>query len=231
MKNIIPEIPKITHTSYLLEYRLSTAIANGNLFLAQQLLESINESPKAILAEDPLRSLKNSLICSVCLFARAAIQGGVTDEPAFTLSDQIIQKIEHYEDIALLSLYEGEILENFIQLVSEHQERHYSLITINIMRYLNENITQRLSLSLLSRIFFFNPEYLSSVFKKEVGISITKYINQQKARESVFYLSHSLMSVNEIAEFYHFCNASYYIKVFRQYFHQTPLEYRSALSK
>lgn len=219
------------HTSYLLEYRLNTAIVNGNSFEAQQLLKTINATPKAVLANSPLRSLKNSLICSACLFARASIQGGVPGETAFMMSDQIIQKIEEYTVISELSAFESVILDNFVQLVSEQLERQYSVITIKVLRYLNENITQRLTLTILSRAFFFNPEYLSSVFKKEVGMSINQYINQQKVKESVYYLAHSTMSVNEIADFYHYCNASYYINVFRQHFHQTPLEYRQTLGR
>ena len=48
-------------------------------------LTEINSLKRTRLSKDALRSVKNSLICSVTLFTRAAIDGGVMPEAAFTL--------------------------------------------------------------------------------------------------------------------------------------------------
>ena len=76
------------HTPFSLEQRLAQHVAEGNEEAALETLGRINgQGAKAVLARDPLRSAKNSLICSCTILTRAAIQAGVSDEEAFALSD------------------------------------------------------------------------------------------------------------------------------------------------
>ena len=68
----------------------------------------------AKLASTPLRSLKNSLICSCTLFTRAIIRGGVDPDTAYNLSDVIIQQIEKFEDYNKLQDFEVKMVHTFI---------------------------------------------------------------------------------------------------------------------
>src|SRR5690554_3004559 len=82
------------HPPYFLEREMIGMIKKGDNKNAQRLLIETNKQKRAQLSEDPIRSLKNSIICSCTLYARAAIEAGSIPEEAFTLSDTFINTIE-----------------------------------------------------------------------------------------------------------------------------------------
>lgn len=78
------------HPPYFLEQELLSKIKSANLNDTMTVLSEINSLKRTRLSKDVLRSVKNSLIYSVTIFTRAAIEGSVAPEAAFTLSDSII---------------------------------------------------------------------------------------------------------------------------------------------
>ena len=78
---------RFVHPPYVLESRLRDFIVAGDFESAKSALREINANERAKLAGDRLRSLKNSLIADCTIYTRAAIDGGVDAELAFTMSD------------------------------------------------------------------------------------------------------------------------------------------------
>ncbi|WP_353947830.1 AraC family transcriptional regulator [Sporolactobacillus sp. Y61] len=216
------------HPPYVIEKRLFNSIIAANCESAVTCLDKINTLERAVLAEEPVRSLKNSLICSCTLMTRAAIEGGMPPEVAFNLSDAYIQEIERKEKMTDLSLLEYTMLEGFIRKLKEarRSSRHYSHAVHLAIEYIQENSLQDFSLENLASHVYLNPAYLSHLFKKEVGTSITDFINRVKTRESVYFLLHTNNSISEVALLFHFCNQSYYTTVFKKYFGMTPSQFR-----
>src|SRR6185437_11889183 len=91
-----------SHPSYQFEKELLHWVSQADEEKAAPLLKKINNLAKARLSDNPLRSLKNSLICSCTLFTRATIEAGVTPEYAFDLSDVFIRKVEKAIDPTIL---------------------------------------------------------------------------------------------------------------------------------
>jgi YesN/AraC family two-component response regulator len=215
------------HPSFLMETRLSEAITDGDLSKALKILESINKDQRPQLSVTPIRSLKNSLICSCTLFTRAIIQGGVHPEKAFTLSDTYILEIERCEDIELLNNLEYEMLIFFIDVVNSEEKLPYSKTVIQAISFISENILKELNLQVISDHCFVNSSYLSHLFKKEVGISVVQYINKKRVEEAKYILMHTTNSISEIAMLFQFCNQSYFTAQFKLYEGVTPREYRN----
>jgi hypothetical protein len=95
------------HPPYTLEQEICRLIANGDKENSASILAEINAAPRALLAPDPVRSLKNSLIASCTFMTRAAISGGVSPDEAFTLSDAFIQRMEACATIEQLPRLRG----------------------------------------------------------------------------------------------------------------------------
>src|SRR5690554_2019133 len=108
------------HPSYLLEQRISKAIATGDSKTALSALDQINSLERAQLAENPLRSIKNSLIGSCTIFTRACISGGVDSETAFMLSDLYIRRIEDLKTRTQAESLEYDMVIGFTDLVTQH---------------------------------------------------------------------------------------------------------------
>ena len=63
--------------------------------------------------------------------------------------------------------------------------------------------------------FFLNPSYLSSLFKKETGISYKNFVQDLKIERARFLLGFTNMKVSEIAVHLHFTDTEYFRKMFK----------------
>lgn len=219
------------HPPYFLEQELLSKIKSANLSGAMAVLREINSLKRTRLSRDALRSVKNSLICSITLFTRAAIEGGVMPEAAFTLSDSLILAIEDMHIISELIGYEYTAAEQFIKIVRDQSNRNYSDIIQQAISYIYENLTSKLTLRKISDTIYVHPNYLSSLFKKEVGINLPDYIMKTRVDESKYYIRYTNTKISDIAMFYQFCNQSYFTRVFKKWTGRTPNEYRMKFSR
>ncbi len=218
------------HPPYFLEQVITKLIRSGNKANAKQILSEINSLNRAKLSDNPLRSLRNSLICSCTIFTRAAIYGGVTDDDAFTLSDAFIVEIEATESMLELNKLEYRMVETFIEKVNAANTSKYSPIIRNTITYIMNHLTEKLVLNDIAQNVYVHPNYLSSLFKKEVGMSLFEYILKRRIDESTYFLKYSNESIADIAALYQFCNQSYYIKTFNKFMHISPYVYRHSNS-
>jgi len=214
------------HPPYFLERRLISYIKNADLLNARKTLAEINSLLRANLSKDFLRSLKNSLIGSCVLYTRAAIEGGVTPERAFTLSDAYINAIEEIALAKELNSLEFKMLESFVETVKEFSLMQYSNIVNRAIAYIHENIMEKIHVEDISRHIYVHPNYLSAIFKKETGTPLSEYITKCKIEEACHLIRYSNNTISDIALFYQFCNQSYFIKVFKKYMGITPQQYR-----
>ncbi|MGE5676696.1 MAG: helix-turn-helix transcriptional regulator [Pseudomonadota bacterium] len=194
-------------------------------------LHEINSLKRTRLSKDAVRSVKNSLICSVTIFTRAAIEGGVTPEAAFTLSDSLILAIEDMHSLSELIYYEYTAAEQFIKIVQDLSKSKYSNIIQQAVSFIYKNLTNKLTLRLIADAIYVHPNYLSTLFKREVGMSIPDYIMKTRVDESRYYIRYTNTRISEIAAFYQFCNQSYFIQTFRKFTGSTPNEYRATYNQ
>lgn len=215
-----------THPPYFLEKRLVNQIKTCDESGALSTLNEINMLNRAILAHDPLRSLKNSIICSCTFFTRAVIDSGVFPDVAFTYSDTFIQEIEKMTAISEVRNFEKEIVRQFVKLVRENNSKKYSAPVFRAMQYIINNLSQKLSLAEIAKHAYVHPNYLSGLFKKETGCSITDFITRHRIEESAYFVAYTDYEIADISNFYHFCNQSYYSTLFKRYLSVSPNDYR-----
>lgn len=82
------------HTFYARERMQYDAIRSGQVEQILSLLQQKPDGTEGILSKDQLRNSKNMFIAGITLFTRAAIDGGVPEETAYSLSDGYIQTVE-----------------------------------------------------------------------------------------------------------------------------------------
>ncbi|WP_025027976.1 AraC family transcriptional regulator [Caldalkalibacillus mannanilyticus] len=217
----------VIHPPYHYEQQLLHAIQQGDFTLAKSLLGQINQLEGATLAKQPTRSKKNALIALCTLFTRSIIEGGVLAETAFHLSDACILEIEKASTLEQLNQLENSMLELFVDtLMKERAEIHYSYVVRKAISYIHQNILQDLSLEPIAQHVMIHPSYLSSKFKKEVGLPLTEFINKKRIEESTYFLQHTTTSISDISFLFKFCNQSYYTALFKKHIGMTPKEYR-----
>lgn len=215
------------HSPYALEEKLTRAVTKGDEVLALAVLREINAfGEKAILARNPLRSVKNSMIGSIAFLARAAIQAGVSANDAFALSDVLTLQVEEMGTRGTVLAFEEKILMQFIALVRQRLEASYSSTVVKVMHYVENHLDTRIHLNEAAAYASVHPSYLSMRFKKETGLPFTGYVAMRKIQESSYFIRYTNYSVSQIAFLYGFSSQSYYISTFKKVMGTTPVEYR-----
>lgn len=215
-------------TNYALEQKLWKAVREGNLNYRQELDSALtNITPGNLSGGKYLRQEKNIAIAQVALTCRAAVEGGLSPEIAFPLSDRYIQKIESCTTASeLLELSSG-VLDDYIRRV--HHTKLQSGISAQILaccHQISMHPEENPDLEQMAKKYGYTPYYFSKKFKQEVGLSLRDYTAQQKIEKAKTLLSQNTMSISDISEYLGFNSQSYFGSVFRKMTGVTPSEYQ-----
>lgn len=94
-------------------------------------------------------------------------------------------------------------------------------------KYIREHIAEELNRDDIANNVYLNSDYLSRLFKKETGISLTDHITKERMKMAEEILLSSRTSTYSIAERVGYSSYSYFAKIFKKYYHMTPNEFRA----
>lgn len=218
------------HTAFQFEQKMISYIKSGNTVLMKKLFEQAKDLMVADLAvsRKKERNVKNQLICGCTIATRAAIEGGLDPETAYSISDYYINLFEEIGDISKLSEKGNEMFLHFTEKVSCLEKlKPQSQIVNHAIMYINENITEPLNLEKIALKIGINKDYLSEIFKKETNMSLVSYIQKMKVAEACLMLQYSNASIVEISEKLSFSSQSYFTSIFKKFTSVTPLAFRN----
>ncbi|CDN40986.1 helix-turn-helix domain-containing protein [Paenibacillus sp. P22] len=187
----------------------------------------IGEDEFGVLAKrSRLRSEKNLMITGIALICRAAVEGGLHEEDAFTLSDYYIQQLEEMGSLQEVGAVMTKALFDFVDRVAQVRRGHYSPSVQDCLHEIASQLYGDLSLGRLAERVHLSPNYLSGLFKKEVGLTLSEYIQRERIGEAKKLLALTDYPVADIAAWLSFHDQSYFIKVFKKWEGTTPRAYR-----
>ncbi|MBW4085551.1 helix-turn-helix domain-containing protein [Paenibacillus sp. S150] len=173
-----------------------------------------------------LRSKKNLAVSSITLATRAAIDGGLFWEIAYTLSDFHIQHIEELHDIPAVDRAQLAALCDFADQVKDSRRSKLSRTPALCQNYIFNHLYEELTLGRLAGVVGQNASYLSQQFKKETGFTVSDYIRRERIEEAKRLMELPGVSLSDIAIRLHFNDQSYFTKVFKKYTGMTPRQFR-----
>ena len=94
-----------------------------------------------------------------------------------------------------------------------------------IFQYVNEHHNQ-ITLSEICREFGRSRSYISHMFTSRCGVTIRAYCNRLELGDAKNLLGETDLPITEIALNVGFGDVSYFIRLFRERFSMTPLQYR-----
>lgn len=96
-----------------------------------------------------------------------------------------------------------------------------------ILRFVNENFAQDISVQSLSAQYNFNPNYMSQLFKKVLKMTFTDYVTMLRISFAGNLLRTAPYSVSEIAERSGYDDYFYFTRVFKKTTGMTPTEFKT----
>ena len=139
------------------------------------------------------------------------------------ITDYILKPVNYEEfgaciDNLKISLFERRITKE----PEEQEERTITLLT----RYLQEHMAEELSLSVLAEQFYLNPQYISQLFKNEIGVGFLTYLTSIRMEKAKKLLLSTSYSIAEVAEQSGYGDYRVFTKVFKKTEGITPSQYR-----
>ena len=204
-------------------------IRNGNAYRLYTFLEDTGN--REFLFPDH-SSLSDCIIRAAELMTigrLASVEGGYSTESSYYLYRNYMDQIRECRCTdRLISLVHKCLCEfsNYTHQVVTYTRKEYSPLINKCIQQIIEQMPDKITLEDLAESIHLSPKYLSALFNKETGSSITDFMQDMRIEEAKHLLLHSDLSYLEISNLLNFSSQSYFNCIFKKKTGLTPKEFR-----
>ena len=119
-----------------------------------------------------------------------------------------------------------EYLDRYMRLQQKEQHAQQHNLMAQIARYIEEHICEQVTVKQLAERFHLNSSYLSVLFKKEMGKTISDFVQEIRMSKAKELLRDPQIKVYEVAEQVGIQTSAYFTYLFKKWTGTTPQEYR-----
>ena len=219
------------HNTYNFENQLLDYVRRGETEkLKAFLMETVrfHKLQEGKLADTPLRQAKNLFIGLVTMVGKeGAIKGGLDVEQTYNLMDIYIQECERMQSVEAIKALQYNMLIDFTERVAKSKiPSSISKEIFACIQYIRTHTHECITVSDVANHIVKSQAYVADKFKREMNITIGKYIMHCKLEEAKSMLTYSNKSIAEISSYLGFSSQSYFQNVFKKYVGITPAKYR-----
>lgn len=209
--------------------RLTQCIINGDSETLNDLLLQLNNIP---FNERDLRSLsevRTAAIGSIYVAHSIARKSNIDFNELERVKHYYLMKVSTCQKASEINYAAAQALIEFTQTIKKNKSDTTRNPTVNrVIKYIQANITSKLQASEIAGSLNISTNYLFMKFKAETGKTLTQYINEEKVKKAMYYLTFTDKSLAEISNHLSFSSQSYFQTVFKNITGQTPASYRDA---
>ncbi len=217
----------VNHIPYDKETAFYQSIKNGDMSEMKRLFTPICVKGFGKLSDNYLRNLKYHLIITVAFITRYCIEGGLEMEAAYNLSDIYIRKIDIGKTEEELRGIHEKLCEDYVLLMQKSKfEHHFSKPVQICIDYIYDNLHNKILLDDLAQKVQLSKTYLSRLFHRETGFTVTAYIITKKIEAAKNLLIYTQHSTADISNFLNFSSESHFIYNFKKQTGLTPQKFR-----
>lgn len=210
-----------------LESRYMEAVSQGNASEAILLVRQIIQ--RTVNVNSPTQSLVQSIAGAAINRTEARIAAKSAGVPA-PATDALTREFAHRALAATnnseLFNIQLEMTEKVCELVRQYRLRPYSPIIRKAIHYILLNLRNALTVEGIAKAVNVSPNYLSSIFSKEVGVKLVSYIQNFRLEKAAHLLTYTTASIQEICASVGIHDNNYFSKIFKKKYGKTPSEYR-----
>lgn len=226
---ITPDNRELIEKRYQLETELMHAVTTGNLEKIEFFISGKDQFQLEQRFTSRIRNAKNYLIVLNTILRKAAEYGGVHPLYLDDISARFAKEIELITSDSGEQKLRKNMIRKYCLMVKSHSLKGFSPIIQKIINHIHLSLTGDLSLKTLSAAFSISPTYLSALFKKETGATLTDYVNRKRIEHSVFLLNSTDLNIQTIASACGVTDMNYFTRLFKKYMQLTPSKYRELI--
>ena len=220
----------ILRAPYNPELEFYSIIKSGNISKVRSLCQErlLDKPGLGTLSENPLQNMKYHFVITTALVARYCIEGGMELSTAYGLSDFYIQKADQCRTPKEVSDLHPVMCEDYTKRMKNlRKQKICSKHIADCIDYIYEHLHTRITIHDLSEYVDLNPSYLSRLFKKETGTTVSAYIQNKKIGTAQNMLVYSDYTLSQISSILAFPSQSYFTEIFHKRTGMTPTKYRA----
>lgn len=138
------------------------------------------------------------------------------------LNWEILNRFNNVEEIVSY-LYTSII--DFLKLDKVADMKSRSKIKMAI-QYIEQHYNEEISINEIAYMYAMSPNYFSTVFKKETGMTVVNYITDMRIKNACRLLKETKASIVDVSHEVGYQDTQYFFRVFKKITGKTPLEYR-----
>ncbi len=215
---------------YNYENELISAVSQGNIHKAEQMISSFSVLAFEKRIPDRLRNIKNYCIIMNTLFRKAAEKGGVHPIYLDRISSDFAKRIEALISVDSAHSFMLEILRTYCRLVKRHSVKIYSPLVRTAIIKIESDLTCDLSLSTIAKLNNVSPNYFATVFRRETGQTLTQYVISKRVDHAKFLLKNTNLQIQTVAQHCGILDFHYFCRIFKKVTGMTPTAYRNNIS-
>ena len=141
------------------------------------------------------------------------------------ITDYILKPVNYEEFGTCIDNLKISLFEQRVSSAAEPEKQEERTIT-GLTRYLQEHLAEEMSLSVLAEEFHLNPQYISQLFKNEIGVGFLAYLTNIRMEKAKKLLLSTSLSIAEVAEQAGYGDYRVFTKAFKKAEGVTPSQYR-----
>ncbi len=206
---------------------LTDAVLQGNLSLALHIIGQY--SPKMqnpVRNAQPLRNAQNYCIVLNTQLRYALEKSGINPYRLDRLSHEIGLEIENIKNMEQLPYFFDQVIRRYCMLVQENEYPHLKPLMNLTVAYIKEHLADNLTVKDTAAALTVNANYLSTLFKQQMGMPFIDFVNRERAKQAAALLKHTNLQIQQIASTVGYNNTSYFAKQFLRFYGMSPSRYR-----
>ncbi len=218
---------EILEQRYQYENAMMQAVTQGAGHRAEQLLAALTPAAMEKRTVDPVRNIKNYGIIMNTLLRKAAENGGVHPIYLDRQSNEFARRIEQLGTVTAAQLLMRDMFRDYCRLVRTSATAHHSPAVQKAIACIDADLSGDLNLRTLAEQQNLNASYLSSLFHKEVGETVTQHITRKRLQLAQHLLKTTQLQIQTVAQYCGIPDVNYFTKLFKKHLGKTPREYRN----
>ena len=216
---------------YAFENKIIRSVELGLTGESAKLASAFNSKLFDVRTSDPIRNAKNYCIIMNTLLRKAAERGGVHPIYLDRMSSSFAVKIEECELPQDCTNLMSQMYRDYTRLVKKHSFRSYSPVVRRVILAVESDLSRELSTATLSDSQGISAGYLSAVFKRETGVTLTEFIRMRRMEYAQYLLDSTSLQIQTVALHCGILDLQYFSKLFKRHTGMTPSEYRQRGAK
>ncbi len=214
---------------YTFENEMMNAVTMGFEHKVNQILSPFAETAFEQRLTDSLRNSKNYGIIMNTLLRKAAEQGGVHPIYLDRLSSRFAKQIEMLSKTEQMRNLMTDMFRAYCKLVRKHSAKSYSPVVKRAVIAIEADPSVEMNLHILAEKLQVSNGYLSSVFKKETGKTVTQYIHEKRLSYAEYLLKSTNLQIQTVALHCGMVDVQYFSRLFKRQTGKTPSQFREDL--